>query len=197
MKKVLIDYMKEFADFDEDKYHEIADDIPIKSFKKNTILIEQGDKISKCYFVLSGLVRQYTINEEGKETTFGLFTEKQAVAVAGSDDSMESKYSLECLEDCILIEGVLDNEAAMFDKHSELESMVLKMVESDMSKVKDAFSDFMSSTPEERYKKLKSTRPELFDRVPKNLLASYLGITPESFSRIKKRLEQDYLKLVD
>jgi len=196
MKKVLIDYMKEFADFDEDKYHEIADDIPIKSFKKGTVLIDQGDTIEKCYFVLSGLVRQYTINEEGKETTFGLFTEKQAVAVSTSND-MTSKYTLECLEESILIEGVLSNEVSMFEKHSDLESMVLKMVEDDMAKIKDAFSDFMSSTPEERYKNLKSTRPELFDRVPKNQLASYLGITPESFSRIKKRLEQDYLKLVD
>ena len=41
--------------------------------------------------------------------------------------------------------------------------------------------------PEIRYKKLLSSQPELFQKVPQKYLASILGISPESLSRIKAR----------
>lgn len=197
MKKILIEYMKEFADFPEEKYQEIANDIDVKSYKKGTVLIKQGEIVTMCYFVLKGLVRQYAISEDGKETTSNFFSEKQAVAVFSSNEVSESKYTMVCMEDCILVLGNLSEEDEMFEKHEGIESMVRKMVEHDMATTRDEFSSFVASTPEERYKNLLESRPELISRVPKNLLASYLGITPESYSRIKKRLEQTYLKLVD
>jgi DNA-binding MarR family transcriptional regulator len=41
--------------------------------------------------------------------------------------------------------------------------------------------------PEMRFKKLLSTQPELFQKVPQKDLANILGISPESLSRIKAR----------
>jgi hypothetical protein len=38
-----------------------------------------------------------------------------------------------------------------------------------------------------RFKKLLSTQPELFQKVPQKYLANILGISPESLSRIKAR----------
>ncbi|QEH42760.1 hypothetical protein FW415_18520 [Chitinophaga sp. XS-30] len=49
------------------------------------------------------------------------------------------------------------------------------------------FSEFMTSSPEERYSSLLKKRPDLIQRVPLYQLASYPGITSESLSRIKKK----------
>jgi len=43
-------------------------------------------------------------------------------------------------------------------------------------------------TPEERYKNLLDTQPELFTLVSQFHLSSYLGVKPESLSRLRKRL---------
>lgn len=40
---------------------------------------------------------------------------------------------------------------------------------------------------EEKYNHLIQTYPELIQRIPQSLLASFLGLTPETFSRIKHK----------
>jgi CRP-like cAMP-binding protein len=51
--------------------------------------------------------------------------------------------------------------------------------------------DFIKLSPEERYQNLQKTSPDLLNRIPQYLIASYLGIKPESLSRIRKRLSNN------
>jgi hypothetical protein len=46
----------------------------------------------------------------------------------------------------------------------------------------------MSSSAEERYLDFIRTYPDLVQRIPQHMIASYLGITPESLSRIRKQV---------
>jgi CRP-like cAMP-binding protein len=48
---------------------------------------------------------------------------------------------------------------------------------------------FLRDTPAERYALLLKERPQVVQRVPQYLIASYLGITPVSLSRIRGRLK--------
>ncbi|HEY8893629.1 MAG TPA: cyclic nucleotide-binding domain-containing protein [Niastella sp.] len=46
----------------------------------------------------------------------------------------------------------------------------------------------LTQSPEERYLRLITDRPEIFQRTPLKVIASYLGLTAESLSRIRKRV---------
>jgi CRP/FNR family transcriptional regulator, anaerobic regulatory protein len=46
----------------------------------------------------------------------------------------------------------------------------------------------LSANAEERYSSFVTTYPNLVQRVPQKMIASYLGITPESLSRVRKEL---------
>ncbi|WP_339205723.1 Crp/Fnr family transcriptional regulator [Paenibacillus sp. FSL K6-3182] len=189
MKSILFKYMTKFTSLSDEEQQAIVDDILIEEYKKGTILLRQGDVPTKCYFVLKGIVRQYLIDEAGKEVTSNFFTEEQAVSIFNRhQQNKPSAYTLTCLEDCILVVGELNDEKGMFNKHLQLESMVRIMVEENLGEVQDELTSFIASAPEERYKALLRKRPHLVDRVPQHQLASYLGITPESLSRIKKRV---------
>lgn len=50
--------------------------------------------------------------------------------------------------------------------------------------------DLLTLSPEERYLKLITERPEIFQRTPLKVIASYLGLTAESLSRIRKRVTE-------
>lgn len=192
MKSILFKSMSKFTSLTEEQQQTIANEIKIDELKKGTILIRQGDVPTKCYFVLSGCIRQYSVDENGKEVTSNFYTEEQAIAVFNNHKlDKSSDYTFLCLEDSILVVGDLAIEQNMYTKYTQLEVMTRKMIEENFANVQDEFATFIASTPEERFKTLLIKRPQLIDRVPQHQLASYLGITPESLSRIKKRLEID------
>ncbi|MGP4070103.1 Crp/Fnr family transcriptional regulator [Halobacillus sp. B29] len=197
MKDVLIQYMKRFSDLSESELKKLTENVPVASFKKGTILLQQGEIPDKCYFVLKGCVRQFAVDENGNENTYNFFTEEQSVTIFNQHTTDKgSPYALSCLEDCTLIVGDLSTEQENYDVHPVLEAMTRKMIEEDMGAMRDDFSAFISSTPEERYQALMKKRPGLVDRVPQYQMASYLGIKPESLSRIKKR-SANHLRIVD
>ena len=191
MKKILFKYMSTFTSLNDEEQHAIAENITIEEFKKGTILLGQGEVPTKCYFVLQGCIRQYSIDEKGKEVSSNFYTEEQAITIFNHHKlDKSSAYSFMCLEDSVVVVGDLETEKDMYDKYTELETMTRKMIEGNFAQVQGEFAAFIASAPEDRFKALLVKRPSLIDRVPQHQLASYLGITPESLSRIKKRLHK-------
>ncbi|MGE7122520.1 Crp/Fnr family transcriptional regulator [Peribacillus sp. NPDC046944] len=194
MIDILLKYMSDFTLISEDEQRAISESLRIDEYKKGQYLLRQGELSAiTCYFVLMGCVRQFFIDESGKEVTSNFFTEDQAIPIINEKTQDDlSKYSLVCVEDCILVVGDVDSENTMFNKYPQLEIMIRKMMEINVGEIQEQFGEFIGSSPEERYESVLRKRPELIDRVPQHHLASYLGITPESLSRIKKRIKKNY-----
>ncbi|GIP59022.1 Crp/Fnr family transcriptional regulator [Paenibacillus woosongensis] len=193
MKDILYKYMSRWTSLNEEDQQAIMNEICTEEFTKGTVLFHQGDIPTACYFILKGCVRQYSLDEEGREVTSNFYTEEQAIAIFNyHKPDKSSDYTFVCVEDSVMVVGDLDKEQDMYNKHPQLELMTRRMIEENFNQVQEEFAAFIASSPEERVKTLLMKRPTLIDRVPQHQLASYLGITPESLSRIKKRIYKDH-----
>lgn len=76
------------------------------------------------------------------------------------------------------------------DELPELKEFRLQLVGTYYSQTIRRASSLANFGAEERYLNLLKEQPELFQRVPLYLIASYLGIKPQSLSRIRKAYQQ-------
>nr|WP_246433984.1 Crp/Fnr family transcriptional regulator [Spirochaeta isovalerica] len=172
-----------------DQLKSLADALTVVEHSRGTLLVRQGDIAEDCFFVLKGCLRLFHVDEEGSEHTAELYTELQSLTIFESyKEGKPSPYSVECVEDTLLLEGDLENEEEMNRKFPFLQDIVRSALESNLSSGQMDMALFRASSPERRYLQLLEKRPGLAGRVPQHQLASYLGITPESLSRLKKRL---------
>lgn len=188
MKSELITFMSRFTELSDEEAETMIDFYPVNTYKKGEALLQPGQIAQDSFLVLSGCIRKYCV-VEGEEKTIDFYTEEQ---VAGEFESMSqkspSKYYLVCLEESRIARINSKKEEEYYQKFPRFEELSRAQMEAMMGENLRAYSTFITSSPEQRYLELLENRPQLTQRIPQHLLASYLGVTPESLSRIKKRI---------
>lgn len=144
--------------------------------KKGTILQHKGDLNSKVYEVVSGLLRSYSIDAQGKEHIY-MFAPENWLVADGHTTNSPADLFIDALEDSEVI--VVDKAFNESINHQEKLLRRLAVLQKRVIML-------MSASALERYEYFIDTYPEIVQRVPQKMIASYLGITPESLSRVKK-----------
>lgn len=192
MKEILENYIKQFTpDTDHKSLEIIMEQLHPVSYSKGELLVKQGEVAHNCYFILKGCMRLFFVDEDGNEHTSGFYIEEDSLSIRESfRHKKPSPFSIQCLEDTVVIEGDLDSEREMKTDFPLLQGMIQDVLEEELDKNQQLQSRFRSMSPEDRYRDFLKSNPGLAERIPQNMLASYLGMKPESLSRIKKRLSQ-------
>nr|MCU0326503.1 Crp/Fnr family transcriptional regulator [Spirosomataceae bacterium] len=90
MKDKIVKYFSNISPLSVEEAEAIKESSVIKTFKKGTILLREGQYSSDTYFVFEGLIRQYQIID-GEEKTTAFFTEDQwIISLNGSDSNKPS-----------------------------------------------------------------------------------------------------------
>ncbi len=188
MKELLRQFLSQFKELSENQVQDLAQLMNIGEVRKNSLIVKEGQICNLCYFVLKGCLRQYVI-QDGIEKTIAIYTENQAINYYTNQSGQERSESyLTSVEDSVMIIGNPEKDKEIFSKFPILAEVTRKMIETDFGKTQNTLAKFITSSPEQRYLNLMDERPELLQRVPQHIIASYLGVTAESLSRIRKRI---------
>ncbi len=155
-----------------------------RKVKKGTILQEYGSLRTKAFYIKSGLLRSYTIDDNGK---IHIFRFAEEGSIIGDMECFKSSHPAK-----LFIDALEDSEVFEFNK-SLIEVMEIN-AESFESKFNELLSQLqkriimlMAATAKERYEHFLENYPQLVNRIPQKMIASYLGITPEALSNIKAK----------
>ena len=143
--------------------------------KKRQIIQRQGELDSKVYKVESGLLRSYSIDNKGKEHIY-MFAPENWIIADNCDTKAPCELFIDAIEDSILI--VLEKEETI--QNANVNSLVNRLYT-----LQNRIIKLMSSNGIERYEHFIDIYPDITQRVPQRMIASYLGITPEALSKAK------------
>ncbi|MDN3665776.1 Crp/Fnr family transcriptional regulator [Algibacter miyuki] len=149
--------------------------------KKGDILQRKGDISTKIYIVESGLLRSYTIDDKGKEHIY-MFGPENWLVTDNCAPNTPCQLFIDALENSII--NVTSKEE-LLKESPDLDSLLRRL-----NIMQNRIIMLMSSNAKERYEHFIKTYPNITQRVPLKLVASYLGITPESLSRVRHELTQ-------
>ncbi|MEM6633548.1 MAG: Crp/Fnr family transcriptional regulator [Bacteroidota bacterium] len=145
--------------------------------EKGKIIQRKGELNSKVYQVVSGLLRSYYIDSKGKEHIFMFAPEGWYIA-----DTVLPTEPCELYIDAVENSEVIQGEKDPNSKQLDLPKLIRRI-----DTLQKRVVMMMSEPAINRYEHFLNTYPEIVQRVPQKMIASYLGITPEALSTIKRQ----------
>ncbi|HYG15166.1 MAG TPA: Crp/Fnr family transcriptional regulator [Bacteroidia bacterium] len=163
--------------------------LPETRVKKGEILLSAGDISSKVYYVQEGCLRSYLIDDNGKEHIYQFAPEDWVIS--DEEALLQQKPALlfiDAVEDSVV--KILNRPANLKEDNVDPETalQILDKFEKKVNSLRSRIIQLLSASAEERYSVFVKTYPNLIQRVPQKMIASYLGITPESLSRVRKEI---------
>jgi CRP-like cAMP-binding protein len=157
-----------------------------KSIPKESILIRQGQRVDKVYFVKSGCLRSYCIDKNGKEHTLQFAIKNWWISDYIAIHTNElATLTVECLSDSTIIEFNAKDMESILTRFPEYEPFQRKNLERHIVSLQKRILNQLQLSAAERYDLFLQQYGDIEKHTPNYHIASYLGITQESLSRIR------------
>ena len=157
-----------------------------KKIRKRQYFLQEGEVCKYSGFVVTGAMRQYSVDDKGIEHIVRLFIENWWVADRESYIMLTpSAYNIDAWEETNLLLLTRADFMNRLSSIAAVSEMIRKMDENYAIASQKRLNAIISLSAEQRYSDLIKTYPEFLQRFPQHIIASCLGITEETLSRIR------------
>lgn len=190
MHNAFFHYLKKFSSdplSDEEKALIKRTFIPHR-LRKRQFLLQAGDQCKYFAFIVKGAMRMYSVDDRGIEHIVRLGVEDWWMGDRESFvDLTPSRYHIDAWEHCELLYITKEGVNELQEKVPAYREMRLKLDERNIMANNRRLTSAISSLADKRYTDLVECYPELIERFPQHIIASYLGINKDTLSRVKRQ----------
>ncbi len=160
-----------------------------QNYKAKSMLLNAGEICKYSYFINSGLLRSFNINDHIVEHVLSFACEGWWIGDMYSLLLQKpGNLFIEVLEDAEVVLLSKVNQEQLYLEIPKLERFFRIITENSLVAHQERIMDNLSLSAEERFEKFCKRYPTLLQKVPQKHIASYIGVTPEFFSKLKSRL---------
>jgi CRP-like cAMP-binding protein len=158
-----------------------------KKIRRKQFLVTEGDPCRHMFFVSSGALRSYTIDDKGEDHIVQFAIENWWITDLYSFlTGQPSSQTIDALEDSSLFLIDLPSYEGLLHRVPKFERYFRILLQNNYIASRKRIIHTISGTAEERYSFFMRENATLAQRIPQHMIASYLGLTPETLSRVRK-----------
>ncbi|MFA6056616.1 MAG: Crp/Fnr family transcriptional regulator [Taibaiella sp.] len=161
----------------------------VKKLRKRQYLIQFGETFRHLFFVEKGMLRAYLKGEKEEEHVIQFAPEGSWIPDSFHQlEDMEATYNIDALEASEIL--CIDREAfqELLLKIPKLEKYFRVVMQKRLHALHLRVINYLTHFAEDKYKMFVQVYPDIVQRVPQHMIASYLGIKPETLSRNRKKM---------
>ncbi len=160
----------------------------IRRLKRKEIVIREHEQLTEIPFLLSGVVKSYCLDAEGREKIFcfGYRPGEPVTSIYSLDREICSVGTIEVVRDAMLLYIPLEEMDRLVRGNLEAARIYESLLSRSLQTVIERDHVLASCTARQRYEWFTRYYPGLEEQVSKKDIASYLNMSSESLSRIIK-----------
>ena len=184
-KEILQEHVAKTARMTSEAFDQFFSYFKHQSFKKGQAIITKGDPVDCEYFVLSGCLKTFLINDQSK-----MYILQFAMPTWWTTDynalytKTKATINVDCVTDVELLSITNDDRERICREVHEAEYFFRWRTNRGYVALQKRLLSFMNNDAKSRYEELLKLYPELYSLVPKHLIAAYLGVSRETLYRL-------------
>lgn len=188
MSDILRKHIERFITMNDADYSKIQSYFKTIELRKKHNLLTEGKICTSGYFVVSGCLRLFFINEKGVEQTVQFALENWRLADYTSFSAQKpSEYYIQTVEKSKIVSIDFLSQEKLLKEFPYMERYFRLIHQRAHAAYQLRIKYLYSVSREELYHQFNQLYPDFVQRIPQYLLASYLGFTPEYLSEIRNK----------
>lgn len=187
--KMLNSFIIRHVEMSEAELKSFNEKCEIIEFSKGELIMKAGEPQQNLYFINKGLVKNYIETETGETKIYNFRTEGMQLtgyAVYNYKDNFKALVNIKCIEDCTMVQIPFAVIKYVIEHIKSGERLGRGMAEGHVVEMVNYIIERDTKSIIERYDTLDLDYPNIQQRIPQRMIASYLGITPVHLSNLKK-----------
>lgn len=182
------EFLSKHINFSSEEYDTFISIAKSKEYKKDEYLLCADRPVQKLFFVRSGFMRGYRI-QDGTDITHHFYLDNWlATDYESYLTGNRGELYIKALTDTSVYEFHKPSLLDFFKTHEKFEKIRFIQAEDAYLQMVRRLKNFQYMELKDRYLTLVNRNPNLFKLVPQKHIASYLGVAPQSLSRIKSEI---------
>jgi len=182
-------YLAEKAQIQATDFEQLRPFFFVKKYTHGQVILSKGGVGQHIFFVEKGLLRLFALDQNGKEHILQFAPENWWLTDRNNRCSGDpSEYFIDAYEDTVAVLLNHDFIRKASEISHEFNTFHEHILQNHIKQLYHRIHLLIGASAKERYLEFIKIYPNIMQRVPQWMIASYLGITPESLSRVRKEL---------